>query len=190
MPLDGIPALVASIRAAHGPIVALVNAAGSIASGAISDTSDAEPKTIMELNVRAPFALMQRCHADLRQADHGPVVNVSRACGRSQASHPAVCRRRRSTTSRGVRRWSGRPRGLRSTRSPGVIRTNLHRRGGMDAGLSAVFLARTVGAGPLGRVGEPHEVATLIALLLSADASVVTGECVPIDGGRHLTAAR
>jgi NAD(P)-dependent dehydrogenase (short-subunit alcohol dehydrogenase family) len=36
---------------------------------------------------------------------------------------------------------------------------------------------------PLGRMGQPHEVAALIAFLLSSEASFITGACVNIDGG-------
>ena len=43
-----------------------------------------------------------------------------------------------------------------------------------DAGASAA---------PIGRMGQPHEVATLIAFLLSDEASFITGACVNIDGG-------
>lgn len=43
-----------------------------------------------------------------------------------------------------------------------------------DAGAAAV---------PLGRMGQPHEVAGLIAFLLSEEASFITGACISIDGG-------
>ena len=56
MELASIDALVAEIRQAQGPIGALVNAAGVIASGPIADTSDAAFEAMMRLNVSAPFA--------------------------------------------------------------------------------------------------------------------------------------
>jgi NAD(P)-dependent dehydrogenase (short-subunit alcohol dehydrogenase family) len=39
------------------------------------------------------------------------------------------------------------------------------------------------GDAPIGRMGQPHEVAALIAFLLSSDASFITGACINIDGG-------
>jgi NAD(P)-dependent dehydrogenase (short-subunit alcohol dehydrogenase family) len=52
------------------------------------------------------------------------------------------------------------------------------------------FLERGRTTHPLGRVGQPEEIAGAIAWLLSDEASWITGETMPIDGGRHLTAAR
>ncbi|WP_122818310.1 SDR family oxidoreductase [Nocardioides pantholopis] len=63
--------------------------------------------------------------------------------------------------------------------APGVVRTRIHADAG-DAGR-----AERIGAGvPLGRAGEPHEVADAIAWLLSDQASYVTGTTVRVSGGR------
>jgi len=193
MQLDGIPGLVERIRAALGPIGGLVNAAGIIASGPIATTSDADLEAMMRLNVRAPFALMRACHADLSAAENGAVVNVSSVTGlRSFPNLAPYCVSKAALdhlTRCAALEWA--PEGIRvNAVNPGVVRTNLHRRGGMDPDAYAAFLERTVNAHPLGRVGEPDEVAALIAFLLSSDSGWITGECVPIDGGRHLTAAR
>jgi NAD(P)-dependent dehydrogenase (short-subunit alcohol dehydrogenase family) len=74
--------------------------------------------------------------------------------------------------------------------NPGVVVTNLHRRGGMEATRYAEFLERSRTTHPLGRPGTPDEIADLIAFLVSSDSGWITGETIAIDGGRHLTCLR
>jgi NAD(P)-dependent dehydrogenase (short-subunit alcohol dehydrogenase family) len=74
--------------------------------------------------------------------------------------------------------------------NPGVVRTGLHRSGGMAEEAYGTFLERSTTTHPLGRVGAPEEVAELIAFLASDRAGWITGECVAIDGGRAQTCAR
>jgi NAD(P)-dependent dehydrogenase (short-subunit alcohol dehydrogenase family) len=74
--------------------------------------------------------------------------------------------------------------------NPGVVVTNLHRRSGVNEENYAAFLERSKTTHPLGRAGEPEEIAELIAFLASDRAGWITGETISIDGGRHLTCAR
>ena len=54
----------------------------------------------------------------------------------------------------------------------------------------AAFLERAKETHPLGRTGEPQEIAELILFLASPKSGWITGETIAIDGGRHLTCAR
>jgi NAD(P)-dependent dehydrogenase (short-subunit alcohol dehydrogenase family) len=74
--------------------------------------------------------------------------------------------------------------------NPGVTVTNLHRRSGMDEPQYEGFLERSKTTHPLGRPGRPDDVAEMIVFLASDRAAWMTGETIPIDGGRHLTCAR
>ena len=74
--------------------------------------------------------------------------------------------------------------------NPGVTVTNLHRRSGMGDTQYAAFLERSKETHPLGRPGQPDDIAALILFLASDRAGWMTGETIPIDGGRHLTCAR
>ena len=177
---------------AFGQIDVLVNAAGVIASGMLEQTSDEIWDTMMAVNLRAPFRLMRTAAPHLT-ASKGSVVNVSSVNGlRSFPGVLAYC-----VSKAGVDHLTRcaaiemAPRGVRvNAVNPGVTVTNLHRRSGMAEPQYAAFLERSKETHPLGRPGQPDEIAALILFLASDRAGWVTGETIPIDGGRHLTCAR
>jgi len=177
---------------AFGQIDVLVNAAGVIASGTLEQTTDEIWDTMMAVNLRAPFRLMRAAAPHLK-ARKGAVVNVSSVNGlRSFPGVLAYC-----VSKAGVDHLTRcaaiemAPRGVRvNAVNPGVTVTNLHRRSGMGEPQYAAFLERSKETHPLGRPGQPDEIAALILFLASDRAGWMTGETIPIDGGRHLTCAR
>lgn len=72
---------------------------------------------------------------------------------------------------------------------PGVVRSELHRVTNAVTDYDA-FLERAKQTHPLGRPGEPSDVSGAIAFLASDDAGWITGECMKVDGGRHMTSLR
>jgi NAD(P)-dependent dehydrogenase (short-subunit alcohol dehydrogenase family) len=190
---DEAPAeIVKAALDAFGHIDVLVNAAGVIASGALEATTDEMWDTMMAVNLRAPFRLM-RAAAPHLTARKGTVVNVSSVNGlRSFPGVLAYC-----VSKAGVDHLTRcaaiemAPLGVRvNAVNPGVTVTNLHRRSGMGEPQYAAFLERSKETHPLGRPGQPDEIASLILFLASDQAGWMTGETIPIDGGRHLTCAR
>ncbi len=71
-----------------------------------------------------------------------------------------------------------------------MTRTNPHRRSGMSEADSGAFVERSRTTHPIGRAGEPEEVADMILFLASERTDMITGDCVFVDGGRHNTCAR
>jgi NAD(P)-dependent dehydrogenase (short-subunit alcohol dehydrogenase family) len=189
---DAPEQIVRSAVDAFGGIDVLVNAAGVIATGTVETTDDEGWDAMMAVNLRAPFRLM-RAAAPYLKARKGSVVNVSSVNGlRSFAGVLAYC-----VSKAGVDQLTRcaalemAPHGVRVNGvNPGVTVTNLHRRGGMDESQYAQFLQRSKETHPLGRPGQPEEVASLILFLASDKAGWMTGETIPIDGGRHLTCLR
>jgi len=74
--------------------------------------------------------------------------------------------------------------------NPGVVVTNIHKRGGMEDAAYDAFLEHSKETHPIGRVGTPEEVAELIYYLASEKAGWITGATYEIDGGRGQTCAR
>jgi NAD(P)-dependent dehydrogenase (short-subunit alcohol dehydrogenase family) len=189
---DGPGLIVKTAIDRFGRIDVLVNAAGVIATGTVETTDDETWDRMMAVNLRAPFRLMRASVPYLKQ-QKGAVVNVSSVNGlRSFAGVLAYC-----SSKAGVDQLTRcaalelAPHGVRvNAVNPGVTVTNLHRRGGMDDGQYAAFLERSKETHPLGRPGRPEEVASLIVYLASDRAAWMTGETIPIDGGRHLTCLR
>jgi NAD(P)-dependent dehydrogenase (short-subunit alcohol dehydrogenase family) len=185
-------AIVNHALAALGGIDAVVNAAGVIASGGVTETTDDGWDQMMDVNVRAPFRLIRQAAAALAER-RGAVVNVSSVAGpRAFPGLTSYCVSKAAVDQ--LTRCAAldlAPKGVRvNAVNPGVVVTNLHRRGGMDDTKYAAFLERAQSTHPLGRPGTPEEIADLIAFLVSPKAGWITGDTVAVDGGRHLTCLR
>ncbi len=184
--------VVGEVVTAYGGIDVLVNAAGIIASGTIESTRLDDWDYMMNLNVRAPFYLMQCALPHLIERK-GNVVNVSSVTGlRAFPGILSYCVSKAAVdqlTRCAALEVAGQ--GVRvNAVNPGVIVTMLHRTSGMDDKAYAAFLEHSKTTHPLGRVGQPEEAAELIYFLASPEAGWITGVTIPIDGGRAQTCAR
>jgi NAD(P)-dependent dehydrogenase (short-subunit alcohol dehydrogenase family) len=175
-----------------GGVSALVNAAGIIGSGTVESTTDRQWDEMMDINVRAPFRLMRAATPALI-ASKGAVVNVSSVTGlRSFPGVLAYCVSKSAVDQ--LTRCAALELAATGVRvnavNPGVVVSNLHRRGGMAEEAYETFLRRARETHPLGRPGQPQEIADLVFFLASDHSGWITGETIAIDGGRHLTCAR
>jgi NAD(P)-dependent dehydrogenase (short-subunit alcohol dehydrogenase family) len=175
-----------------GGLDVLVNAAGTIANGTIENTSLSDWRTMLEINLEAVFALMQLALPHLEKSK-GNIVNVSSVTGiRAFPGVLAYC-----VSKAGVEQLTRcaalelAPKGIRvNAVDPGVVVSNLHRTGGMGEEKYQAFLEHSKTTHPLGRVGQPEDIANVIVFLASDQAGWITGTSVSVDGGRHQTCAR
>ena len=187
-----IESLICETMDAFGQIDVLVNAAGIILNGSIENTTLDDWDEMMNINLRAVFFMMRQCAPRLEKTK-GNVVNVSSVAGlRSFPNVLAYCVSKAAIDQ--LTRCSAlelAPKGIRvNAVNPGVVVTSLHKRGGMANEDYQNFLENSKKTHPIGRVGEPEEVAELIYYLASAKAAWITGATYEIDGGRAQTCAR
>ncbi len=189
---DAASRIVEATLERFGAITTLVNAAGIIGSGNIENTTDEQWDAMLDINVRAPFRLMRAATPALIESK-GSVVNVSSVTGlRAFPGVLAYCVSKAAVDQ--LTRCAALELAAKGVRvnavNPGVVVSNLHRRGGMNEENYAAFLTRSRETHPLGRPGSPEEIAELCFFLASPGAGWITGETISIDGGRHLTCAR
>jgi NAD(P)-dependent dehydrogenase (short-subunit alcohol dehydrogenase family) len=175
-----------------GGIDVLVNAAGHISSGTIENTSLVAWDEMMNVNVRAAFVLMQKAVPSLIDR-RGNIVNVSSVTG--LRAFPGVlpyCVSKAALDQ--LTRCASLELAAKGVRvnavNPGVVVTQIHKRGGMSEEAYAAFLEHSKRTHPLGRTGRPEEIASLVLFLASDEASWITGATYSIDGGRAQTCAR
>jgi NAD(P)-dependent dehydrogenase (short-subunit alcohol dehydrogenase family) len=190
--LSQVDRLISKTVEHFGQIDVLVNAAGILRQGNIENTTLDEWDKMMSINVRSVFYLMQSCLPHLERTK-GNIVNVSSVTGlRSFPNVLAYCVSKAAIDQ--LTRCSAlelAPKGIRvNAVNPGVVVTNIHKRGGMSEEDYEKFLVNSKNTHPLGRPGGPEEVADLIYFLASDKAEWVTGVTYSIDGGRALTCAR
>lgn len=175
-----------------GGIDVLVNAAGHISTGTIENTALGAWDAMLNINLRAVFQLMQAAIPSLIHR-HGNIVSVSSVTGlRSFPGVLAYCVSKAALDQ--LTRCAALELAAKGVRvnavNPGVVVTEIHKRGGMDQDQYAAFLEHSKTTHPLGRVGDAREIAELIYFLSSERAAWITGGTYSIDGGRALTCAR
>ncbi|HJQ38207.1 MAG TPA: SDR family oxidoreductase [Thermoanaerobaculia bacterium] len=160
----------------------LVNNAGTNIRKKAVEYSDDEYKRIRELNMDSVFDVCRLAHPLLRASGDASVVNIASVASFRHLGTGipyAMTKAAIAHMTRGLAaEWA--KDGIRvNAVAPWYIRTPLAQPVLDDP----ERLGKVLGATPMGRVGEPEEVASVVAFLCMPASSYVTGECVTIDGG-------
>ncbi len=178
-----VRALVARAVEELGPVDILVNNAGSLVERLkILELTEERWDEVIDLNLKSAFLCSQAVAASMMERKTGAIVNVSSIAGRNGGAlgsiHYSTAKGGLITLTKGFAKELA-PYGVRvNAVSPGVIDTPYHERFSTPEAMKAY-----VGGIPLGRVGTPEEVASVIAFLASDAASYLSGETIEINGG-------
>lgn len=170
----------------------LVNNAGILDQGSIETATLEQYDRVMTTNVRSVFHLTLLAVPHLIKTK-GNIVNVSSVCGIRSFPNVLVYNLSKSALDQFTKCTALElaAKGVRvNAVNPGVIVTDIHKRGGMDDETYNNYLEHSKTTHALGRAGDVLEVAESIAFLASERASYTTAVLLPVDGGRHAMCPR
>lgn len=176
---EEIECTIKKIKEEYGHIDILINNAGISANKKIEDTTSEDFSKIMDLNVNAIFNMIKAIVPYMKEQGGGVILNTSSMV--SLYGQPSGCGYPASKFAvNGLTKSLARELASFNIRvnavAPGVTRTD------MIANLPEEQLVPIVKTIPLGRIGEPRDVANAFLFLASDMASYVTGEILSVDG--------
>jgi 2-keto-3-deoxy-L-fuconate dehydrogenase len=182
---DSLPQAAAE---ALGGLDILVNNAGLMRRGIITDATDEDFSLSLKVNVEAPFRLCRAAIPIMASAEGGAIVNTSSCWGLQPGpGHPIYVMTKAAIAS--LTKCLARDHAHQNIRvnavCPNEVNTPMLRTGfairGLDPETAIAELNKSV---PIGRIGEPEDIAEVMLYLASENAKYVTGACVEINGGK------
>jgi glucose 1-dehydrogenase len=179
-----VDAMIAATLQAFGRIDILINNAGVTHAAEFLDLTEDDFDRVLRINLKSMFLCGQAAAREMVKQQSGCIINMS-----SVNSELAIPNQVPYVVSKGgvnqltrVMALSLAPNGIRVNGiGPGTILTELARKAVLGSPEARhAILSRT----PLGRCGEPDEIASIAAFLASDDASYMTGQTIYADGGR------
>lgn len=177
-------ALIAHAVTAFGEVNGLVNNAGIVHAADVLELAEADFDRVLRVNLKGAFLVSQQAARHMvAQGKGGAIVNMSSVNARLAIPNqlPYAVSKGGLSQLTNVMAVALAPHGIRvNAIGPGSIMTDMLKTIAVDTPARHKLLSRT----PLGRIGEPGEIASVAAFLLSEDASYITGQTIYADGGR------
>jgi NAD(P)-dependent dehydrogenase (short-subunit alcohol dehydrogenase family) len=187
---DGWDALAEEVRSRHGWLDVLVNNAGVGLGGSVEDCTNEVWNITLAVNATGVFLGCRTMLPLLKKSKSGSIINISSIFGMVgdqatvaySASKGAV---RAMTKSAALHCATLNPPVRVNSVHPGFVMTPMVEKGAgaLPPEMAEQYMARTVGLVPLGRIGEPDDLAGVVVFLASDEARYVTGAEYVVDGG-------
>ncbi|MER8568651.1 SDR family oxidoreductase [Mesorhizobium sp. M0924] len=181
-------ALPEAVAKALGGLDIVVNNAGVITRGKVTETTDADWLLSLGVNVEAPFRISRAAIPLMGKAGGGAIVNISSCWGvRPGPNHAVYCMTKAAIASlTQCMAIDHAPQGIRiNAVCPNEVNTPMLRTGfsirGLDPDTAVGELNKTV---PIGRIAEPEDIADVVVFLASNEARYVCGALVEVNGAK------
>ena len=171
-----------------GSIDILINNAGLMRRGNITQTSDEDYELSMKINVEAPFRLIRASIPLMVDSGGGSIVNISSCWGINPGpNHLIYCTTKAALAA--MTKCLGRDHAHQNIRinavCPNEVNTPMLRTGFEIRGLNPDDAMRELNQSvPIGYIAEPEEIADVVAFLSSDEARYICGSLVEINGGK------
>ena len=179
-----VDALVAQTMETYGRIDVLVNNAGIFKAADFLDVTEADFDEVLRINLKGSFLVGQAVAREMAKAGKGSIVNMSSV--NAVLTIPTISSY--NVSKGGINQLTRvmalvlADKGVRvNAVAPGTIATELAYKAVLT---SEEAKTKVMSRTPMKRLGEPSEVADIVAYLASDAASYITGEIVVVDGGR------
>lgn len=182
---ESCEAMVDHIMKTYGRLDVLVNNAGISQHVTVADMTLDDMKRIFNVNMFGLFLCTQACMKPMVKAGYGRIVNLSsvsakRGGGIFGGAHYSAAKAAVLGFSKNLAREVS-PYGVTvNSVTPGLINTEIWK------SLPKDEAQKVIDNIPMGRPGEPQEVADTVVFLASKEASYITGEEIDINGGQHM----
>ena len=180
---EAVKAAIGEITEEHGAPTILVNNAGITRDNLMMRMKDDEWADVIGTNLNPLFTVSKACLRGMTKARWGRIINISSVVGQmgnaGQANYAAS-----KAGAEGMSRAMAKELGSRAVTvncvAPGFIDTD------MTKVLTDDQKSLMLGQIPLGRLGEPEEIAKVVAFLASDSGAYITGETIHVNGGMYM----
>lgn len=177
-----VEAAVRDAEAAYGPVDILVNNAGIAGRAApLEDLSDQDWRRVMEVDVTSVFLCSQAVISGMKARKSGRIINIASIAGKEGNPNMIPYSSAKAAVigfTKALAKEVAQLGVYVNAIAPAVIETPILEQ------VTPQQVEYMVSRIPLGRMGQPHEVAALVAWLASDECSFTTGQCIDISGGR------
>jgi 3-oxoacyl-[acyl-carrier protein] reductase len=181
---ESVAAVIGAVREQYGAPVVLVNNAGITRDNILMRMKEDEWAAVMDTNLTALYRVCKACARGMTKARWGRIINISSvvgSMGNAGQSNYAATKAGAEGFSRALARELGSRNITVNCVAPGFIDTDMTR------DLPEQQREQLQQQIPLGRLGEPEEIAAIVAFLAGDAGGYITGETIHVNGGMYMS---